>query len=192
MKTISDFRNEPSTQWFCRENQEKMRSALAKAKQDFGKTYPLLIGDRYITTGRSIISVNPADFVQVVGYVAAANEMLVAQAVETALKAWQSWRRISYDKRAVVLLRAAELMRKRRFELAALAVYETGKTWQEADADVAEAIDFLEFYAKAMLELEGSSITQLVPGEYNRVRYVPRGVVAVIGTRSAQLCSRPW
>lgn len=181
MDTLSDFQHEPLLDWSQQENHARMRLALSRAKLDLRKIYPLVIGEKYVTTGDVITSVNPANFSQVIGYVASANESLAGQAVDIAFRAWQFRRRIPYRERAQYLFRAAQIMRKRRIDLAALCVLEVGKNWREADGDVAEAIDYLEFYARRMLELGESRPTEDVAGERNESSFVSRGVIAVIG-----------
>ncbi len=177
----SAFKNEPLIDWSKKENINKMRWALARVRRDLGKTYPILINGKRSFTVNHITSLNPADFQEKVGLVSAANALWANIACEAALDAWQTWRYVSYSKRASYLFRAAEIMRKRRFELSAWAVLEVGKSWPEADADVAEAIDFLEFYGRRMLELGAPRLTEDVMGEINESVYVPRGAIAVIG-----------
>src|SRR5213075_2577159 len=117
---------------------------------------------------------------RVVAVAPRATEREAAAAIDAAVEAAPEWRAKTWEDRAQVLIRAAEIMRGRRLELAALAVRECAKPWAEADGDVCEAIDFLEYYARQALELgEGSELLQ-VPGERNTMRYEPRGVVAVI------------
>lgn len=181
MRKITPFQNEPLIDWSLKENREKMRRALVGARKYLGKIYPNLIGDRYISCGKTFPSLNPADHKEVVGYLSSASEDTIRRATKTALVAWQSWKRIQYYKRVEIMLHAANIMRRRRFEFAALVVLETGKNWQEADGDVAEAIDYLEYYGRQMLELGEPQVTQEVPGERNYTLYIPRGVVGVIG-----------
>src|SRR5690606_4782949 len=124
-------------------------------------------------------SVNPADFRQVLGATACAGADEANAAVTAAKRAFNTWRRTSVWRRAEVLFSLAEKMRRRRLELAAWEVFERGKQWREADADVCEAIDFCEFYARQMLELSVPRRRPL-PGETNEYIYQPRGVCVVI------------
>src|SRR5581483_1521907 len=115
-----------------------------------------------------------------VARVAAAGPADVAAAVAAAREGSRAWSRRRAADRALALARAAAWMRERRLELAALEVRECAKPWPEADADVCEAIDFLEYYARSAVQLAGGRDLLQVPGERNELRYVPRGVVAVI------------
>ena len=101
-------------------------------------------------------------------------------AISGARRSWISWRNTPPEERSAFLFAAAEEMRKRRFELAALEVYEVGKTWKDADADVAEAIDYLEYYGREMLRLGNPRLLGNYPGEQNEYLYEPRGIGVVI------------
>ncbi|HYZ79846.1 MAG TPA: aldehyde dehydrogenase family protein, partial [Solirubrobacteraceae bacterium] len=127
-----------------------------------------------------LVSSDPGEPDRVVAHSAAATESDVATAVATARAASSDWGARSAEERADALLRAAAWMRERRLELAALEVRECAKPWPEADADVCEAIDFLEYYARGAIALAASPELLQVPGERNELRYVPRGVAAVI------------
>src|SRR5262249_40682037 len=116
---------------------------------------------------------------QIVGHCARATSDHALQAIQAAKNAFLQWRDTEPRTRADDLFRAATAMRRRRFELAAWEIYECGKQWREADADVAEAIDFCEFYALEMLRLSQSRRGD-VPGEENYTFYEPRGVMIVI------------
>ena len=105
---------------------------------------------------------------------------LATQAVEAAFEAFQRWERVPGTWRAEILIRAGSLLRELKFEMAAWMVFEVGKNWGEADADVAEAIDFCDFYGGEMLRLAGPQPLAPVAGEANELRYVPLGVGAVI------------
>lgn len=176
------FCNEPLTDWSQEENRRKMQEAILGVRRAFGQEYPLVVGKSLVFTGQVISSVNPANYNKIVGLVSQANSSWVDKACQEAFKAWQDWQRVPFWKRVKYLFRAAELMRRRRFELAALVLFEVGKNWREADADIAEAIDFLEYYARSMSELGPPTVTQEVPGEHNETWRVPTGVWAVIGT----------
>lgn len=175
------FRNEPLTDWSLEDNREKMRQAILRVRQELWRRYPFIAGDTSVLSCRTVNSLNPSNFKETVGLVSQADDYWVDSACQEAWRAWQFWQNFPYQKRAEYLFQAAEIMRERRFELAAWAILEVGKNWQEADADVAEAIDFLEFYGRRMLELGEPKITEKIPGELNKTSYVPRGVIAVIG-----------
>ena len=173
------FRNEPLTDFAREANRAAMSHALTQVAEQFGREVPLVIGDRAIRTSGSIRSVNPADFSQTIGSSSAAEAEHAALAVAAAGEAAAEWVAAGVAARASALRRAAGIMRGRRFELAAWIVFEAGKGWRSADADVAEAIDFLEYYAAGAEDLL-SERGMNVPGEENRFFYLPRGVAAVI------------
>jgi len=173
------FRNEPPTDFAVARNREAMQAALAEARSQFGRSYSLVIGGEKVETRAEFVSRNPSDLSQAVGNVAAAEKQHVAQAVAAAKQALREWSDLGAGRRAEYLLEAAEAMRRRRFELAAWEVYECGKIWREADADVCEAIDFCEYYARGAIELDREQQVD-VPGEENRLQYRPRGVAAII------------
>ena len=174
------YKNEPYLDWSDEANVKAMRSAMQDVSGRLGESYPLVIGGKRIETEGEIASVNPANPSQVVGRVAAAGEREADMALETATKAFESWSRTAPEARARVLLRAAAIMRRRKFEMLAWEVYEGGKPWAEADAQFAEAIDFLEYYAREMLRLKDGVEIYAIPGEESRYFYQPMGVGVVI------------
>lgn len=173
------FRNEPHSDFAREENHEAMRQALDDVRPQFGRFYPLVIDNQTISTDDRLTSHAPSDKASIVGEVALATAEQAGQAVEAAQRAATDWAELGAERRAEYLRRVAEIMRRRRFELAAWQVYECAKPWREADADIAEAIDFVEFYAQGAIALEQPSGVD-VPGEENRFLYLPRGVAAVI------------
>lgn len=178
--TLMPYRNEPSTDFTMAPHKDKLLAALAQVKSQFGQTYPLLIGGKEVTTEKTLASLNPAEHRDVVGYMSEATREHIDSAVEAAKAAFQSWRHTTFEERAMYLMRAAEIMRKRKEELMAWQIYESGKNWAEADGDVCEAIDFLEFYARQAMKLgKGTELTPY-PGEDNRMMYLPLGVGVVI------------
>ena len=174
------FRNEPFTDFSIEANAAAMRDALAKVKNELGQTYPLLIGGEHVELEDTFDSLNPANPAQVVGSFANGSVEHVNQAIEAAAHAFETWRTVPGEDRARYLLRAAAAMRRRKFEFAAWLVYEVSKNWAEADGDVAEAIDFLEYYAHQMIKLSGPQPVVDYPGEENELRYIPLGVTVVI------------
>ena len=181
MQELGPFQNNPSVDWSREENRIQMREALEKVRKELEKTYPLIIGGKEFYTKETITSVNPAHFNEIVGVVAKADSILADKAVEVAQKAWRDWKKVP-EKRVEYTLRAAEIMRQKKFELMAWEVFEAGKNWLEADGDVAEAIDFLEYYSREMIRLSGWHLTpQQIPGETNQFRFVPKGVGLVLG-----------
>jgi 1-pyrroline-5-carboxylate dehydrogenase len=177
----SVFQNEPFTDFGQAVNAEALERALADVGAQLGRTYPLIIGGERIATEQTIASVNPARPDEVVGYAASATVEHAARAVEAAHERFQTWRKTPVAERAAVLFRAAEEMRRRKFELCAWIIYEVSKSWAEADGDVAEAIDFCEYYAREMLRLESPpDLPVQMPGEQSRLTYVPLGAGVAI------------
>lgn len=180
---IKPFANEPFTDFGDPTQRAAMEAALRKVKGELGRDYPLRIGADSVMTESRIVSLNPGDVGQVVGSVSKASAALAEKAMEAALAAFETWKRVPAETRAGYLIRAAELMRERKHEFSAWMVYEAGKNWAEADADTAEAIDFLEFYGREMLRLSETNLHRpLIPvaGENNRISYIPLGVGIVI------------
>lgn len=177
--TLAPFVNEPVTDFSRSIERERMRVAIKDVRGGLGRTYFLSIAGREIADRPLLASVNPAAYREVIGQFASASADDAASAADAAAKAFPRWRRTSVWRRAQVLFDTAEAMRRRRFELAAWMILECGKPWREADADVAEAIDFCEFYAREMIRLSRAR-TRNVPGEDNAYSYIPRGPAVAI------------
>ena len=159
---------------------ERMIHALSTVRGSLGRHYPLLLGDAAPSPGAVLTARNPASPEEVLGTVACAARHDVDEAVRVATAAQPQWARRSTSERVACLRRAAQLIRERRELLAAWTVIEVGKTWREADVEIIEAIEYLDYYSEQMLELErGKPLLQL-PGERNQYQYQPRGVAAVI------------
>ncbi len=174
------FINQALTDFSQEEVKRAQAEALEQVKRELGQTYPLLIGGQKINGGKTFASINPSQPDQVIGYFAAATVEQTNAAVEAAAATFETWKRVSASERAGYLFAAADLMKQRRFIINAWMIYEVGKSWVEADADTAEAIDFLEFYAREMIRLsEKQPITQ-IEGEESELVYIPLGVAAVI------------
>ena len=178
--TQTPFRNEPFLDFTTAENKRAMEAALEVVKNCLGREYDLVIGGRRLRTEGKIVSVNPARPAQVIGVHQKAEAEHAEEAVRAAQAAFLSWKRATAAERAGLLFRAAHLIRERKFEFLAWLTYEAGKNWAEADADVGETIDFLEFYGREALRLDGATTPIQYPGERNRLRYIPLGVGAVI------------
>ncbi len=174
-----EYNNEPRADFAMAANREAMGEALERVRGAFEALFPLWIDGRAIEPVERIPSINPSHRREVVGYVGWATLEQAKQAVAAAKRAFPDWAGRGAEKRAECLRAAAEVMRRRRFELAAWVVSEVGKGWREADADVCEAIDFCEYYAQGAIGMEGLRGAD-VPGEENRFVYMPRGVTAVI------------
>src|SRR5262249_46554935 len=151
------------------EPREKMEAALESVRSQLGQQYPIVIGGKRYTTDDCIISVNPARPKEVVGAVASATPRLAEKAIEVANAAFIEWSREDPISRARCLAKAAAIIRRRIYELSAWMVFEVSKSWAEAYADTAEAIDFLEFYAREMMRLADGHPTTPYAGEENEV-----------------------
>src|ERR687889_35278 len=174
------YKNEAYLDWSDERNVEAMQAALRDVGSRLGRSYPAIIGGKRVETDSEIISVNPANPSEVVGRTASATEREADMALESATSTFETWSRTSAEARARILLRASAIMKRRRFELFAWEAYEGGKPWAEADAQVAEAIDFLEYYAREMLRLRDGVEIYSIPGEESRYSYQPMGVGVII------------
>ncbi|MEW6697744.1 MAG: L-glutamate gamma-semialdehyde dehydrogenase [Bacillota bacterium] len=175
-----EFVNEP----FLDFNDEKIvshyKQSLESVEQKLGKHYPLIISGEAIYTEEEIVSLNPSCPGQIVGCVSKASLELAELALGSANKAFATWSKTPPQERAVYLFKAAAIMRDKKYRLAGWLVYEAGKNWAEADADTAEAIDFLEFYGREMCRLAVPQPLVRIPGEDNRLIYLPLGVGVII------------
>ncbi len=178
--SVPKFKNEPLTNFSTTANRKAMEKALVKIKSDLGKEYPIIIGKEEIRTPEKIHSYNPSRPTEIIGTFQNADVSLANKAVETAAAKFEEWKFVEPKKRAEYLFKAAKLMRKRKFEYSAMLVYEVGKTWVEADAETAEAIDFLEFYGREMLRLSAPQPLVKIPEEKNELHYIPLGVGVVV------------
>jgi RHH-type proline utilization regulon transcriptional repressor/proline dehydrogenase/delta 1-pyrroline-5-carboxylate dehydrogenase len=179
-ESYAPFQNEPHADFSREANRKAMEKALGIIAASAGRDYALLIDGSPVQTGAWLTSVNPAHPSQVVGRVAAASKAEVDRALDSAVGAFHFWRDTPAAERADILFKASAAMRAQRFELAALEVMEAGKPWREADAEVCEAIDLLEYYGREMLRLSEVRQFSDVPGESDLHFYEPRGVAAVI------------
>ncbi len=178
--TLQEFRNEPLTDFSNPANRSAMEKAIATVRSQLGREYDLMIGGERIRTAEKFRSYNPSRKSEVIGVFQKATPELAARAVEEAHKEFQRWQDVPAGERAQYLLKAGAILRERKFEMGAWMVFEVGKSWAEADADVAEAIDFCDFYAREMLRLAGPQPLTPIPGEANELRYIPLGVGVVI------------
>ncbi len=174
--TTETFRNEPLTDFSKPENKKAQEAALAQARSQLGREYPLIIGGKEIKAPSQFKSTNPADHSEVIGVFQKATPELAVQALEAGWEAFETWKKTDARTRADYGFKAAEIMRRRRFEVNAWMILEAGKSWVEADADTAEAIDFLDFYAREALRYGADQPVTPVPGEKNRAFYIPLGV----------------
>ena len=174
------FANEEFIDFTATENKRAMLAALSEVESNLGQEYDLVIGGRRLQTADKIISTNPARPSQIIGIHQKAEAEHAEEAMQAAQAAFFAWSRIPVAERAALLFRAADLIRERKFEFCAWLTYEVGKNWAEADADVGETIDFLEFYGREALRMDEATTPIQFPGERNRLRYIPLGVGAVI------------
>ena len=177
---ISHFKNEPSADFTHKDIRDAFPNALVSIRRNLNEVYPLYINGKEIITNDRLDSCNPAKPSEILGSVCQAGTKEISTAVDAAKKAFAEWRDTLPDKRADYLIKAASIARKRIFELSALQVLEVGKQWDQAYSDVAEAIDFLEYYACEMKRYGKPKKIGNVPGEVNKYFYEPKGIAAVI------------
>jgi RHH-type proline utilization regulon transcriptional repressor/proline dehydrogenase/delta 1-pyrroline-5-carboxylate dehydrogenase len=176
---LPPFHNEPVLELRRPAHRDELLAGLAWLQERLPLPAPIWIGTER-REGRELISTDPADPERVVATAPVATPLEVSAAVSAAEQGYRRWSAVPAHERAAILSRAAAWLRARRATLAALCVREAGKPWAEADADVCEAIDFLEFYARGAVALARGRALFQVPGERNGLHYAPRGVVAVI------------
>lgn len=177
---VQPYKHEPFTDFTAEENRKAYLEGLKTVEEYLGQDYDLLIGGERIATEEKIVSINPSNKKEVIGRVSKANLELVEKAMQAAVAAFKTWRKAKPELRADVLFKAAAIIRRRKHEFSALLTKEAGKPWHEADADTAEAIDFLEYYARQMLLLKDGVPVQSRPNEFNRYDYIPLGVGVII------------
>ena len=177
---LPKFKNEPLTDFTEKKNRKAFQQALEEVTSRFKKEYPLRIGEDKIFTEEKLKTYNPSKPDEVLGVFQKANAELAIRAIEIAHAKFYEWKETPAKKRAEYLLKAAKIMRKRKHLFSAMMVYEEGKNWIEADADTAEAIDFMEFYAREILRYSAEQPIVKIPGEKNYLEYIPLGVGVVI------------
>ena len=178
--SLPPFSNEPYTDFSLPANRAAMECALARVRTQLGRHYNLLIAGERVETSDKLISVNPARPAEIIGTHSKATVELATRAVETAYTAFPKWSRTPALSRIQMLVRTAALIRERKLDFDAWLVLESGKTWPEAEAETAEAIDFCEYYAREMERLSGPQPVVQMPGEYDEFRYLALGVGIVI------------
>jgi RHH-type proline utilization regulon transcriptional repressor/proline dehydrogenase/delta 1-pyrroline-5-carboxylate dehydrogenase len=175
------FVNEPDAAFITEKERQEFHAALDAVRGQFGKTWPLVIGGREEKgLAGELVSVNPSNTAEIVGKATLATVEQADKAVAAAKKAFPGWRDTPVKTRADILRKAAGIMRRRKWELCAWEVFEAAKPWREADGDVGEAIDFLDYYAAEAERVMRHSRREQVPGEVNENFYQPRGITAVI------------
>ena len=171
----TEFSNEPPLDWTLEVHRNEFRSAMGRLSARFPLEVPLQIGGKPEHTENRFDTTSPAHPDRIVGRISSADQSLSEQALQAAVAAFPAWRDTPPRDRAEILFRAADAARKRRYDLAALQVHEVGKTWGEADADVCEAIDFMQYYGREMIRLSEPQRMGRIPGEISHLFYEPRG-----------------
>jgi 1-pyrroline-5-carboxylate dehydrogenase len=177
---VTEFANEPFIDFSNADNRKKMQDALKKVHGEFGREYPMWIGGQKVITTSKKKSTNPSRPSEVIAIFQDASKDQATHAIEFANTYFNTWRKVPAETRASYLFKTAQIIRERKYELAALVCYEVGKSWIEADADVAETIDFCEFYGREMLRLAAPQKLTPMRGERNYLVYIPLGVGAII------------
>ena len=179
-KGLPRFENEPFADFTKESVRKAFIDAVAQVRSQLGREYPLIIGGKEVRTSDTLPSVNPANPSEVIGTICQASTKEIDLAIEAAKKAAPAWKALSPDERAGFLVKAAEVARKEIFTLSAWQTLEVGKQYDQAQADVAEAIDFLEYYAREMIRLGKPQRMGRAPGEMSQLIYQPKGIAAVI------------
>ena len=177
---LARFVNEAPLDFAIRENREAFRAAIGKARRDMGKEFPVVYSGREHRTKDRLVSLNPHNPDEVVCSTSALTREMAEEALAAARAVQKEWGKRVPEDRAAILFKAAAIARTRRLELAAWEVLDVGKNWAEADGDVCEAIDFLEYYGREMIRLGKPAKMGNVPGEDNSYFYQPRGVGLVV------------
>lgn len=174
------YKHEPFTDFSIKENRDTFLEGLKTVEGYLGGDFPLVINGHHVITEEKITVVNPANHSEVLGKMSMASQEIAEEAMEIADQTFNMWKRVKPEVRADVLFKAAAIVRRRKMEFSALLTKEAGKPWNEADADTAEAIDFLEYYGRQMLRLKDGMPVESRPGEFNRFDYIPLGIGVVI------------
>lgn len=180
---LPEFRNEPHIDWTNLENRKRMLEELKKRKLSNQRNYPIIVDGKAYTTEETLLSYDPANKNRLIGVTFQPDKLLIYCAEQSATHAGKAWRKLPWEKRAEYLLKTAEIIREKKFAMAALLVYEISKTWDEALGEIEEAIDFLELYARAALEYGKDLVRQpYIQAERNLTRFISRGTTAAIST----------
>ncbi len=177
---VVPYKHEPFTDFTVEENRLAFEKGLLEVGTYLGEHYDLVINGERIKTEDQLVSVNPANKAEIIGTVSKATKEHAEKAMQVADKTFKTWRKSKPEMRADILFRAAAIVRRRKHEFSALLVKEAGKPWNEADADTAEAIDFMEYYGRQMLSIKDGFKVESRPIEYNRFTYIPLGIGIII------------
>jgi 1-pyrroline-5-carboxylate dehydrogenase len=175
-----EFKNEALVDFTDPDIAAKMEKALRNVSANLGKDYPLIVGGERITTDAKITSIDPSNPDQIVGTSSKATRDIAEKAMSAATEVFEKWRFVPAAERAEYLFKAAKIIRDNKYDFSAWMCYEVGKNWVEADADVAETIDFLEFYGREAIRYAGEQPITKIAGEANALEYIPLGVGVVI------------
>lgn len=177
---ISEFTNEPLTNFSNPEPKQAILAAIETVRGTLGKTYPIWINGEEVKEAETFPSLNPSKTSEIIGHFQRGTTQTIDRAIEAGWNAFTTWSKTPAKERADYLFRASAKMREQKHHFSAWMVLETGKSWVEADADTAEAIDFMEFYGREMLRMSEPQPLTPLPGEKNDFYYLPLGVGAVI------------
>lgn len=177
---MKEFRNEPIFDYSKEKLKTEQALAVKAVRKRFGKEYPNIINGKKITTDKKTISVNPSEPREIVGIFQKSGTDHAELAIQSALRAFDTWKNVPVKERAQYLFDAAKEIRNRRHEINAWMVSEVGKNYTEADGDTAEAIDFLEYYGREALRYAEKQPIVPIEGENNEIFYIPLGVGVVI------------
>ncbi len=178
--TLPPFKNEPYADFTQPATKAAMEGALAKVRAELGKDYALWIDGERVKTGDLLQSVNPSRPSEVVGLHHKATAELATKAIESAHAYFPTWSHVPAADRIAMMVRAAQILRERKYEFNAWLVLESGKSWNEAEPEVGEAIDFLEYYARLMAKLANPDPVVQMPGEKAEMVYLALGVGIII------------
>lgn len=180
---MQEFRNMTYLDFSNEEVFNQQKAAVEQVRASLGKEYPNIIGGKEVFTDKKTTSYNPAHKSEVIGIFQKGGKDHAEEAIQAALKAFETWKYTPAEERASYLFKAAEIMRRRRLEINAWMITEAGKNYLEADADTCEAIDFMDFYAREAIRYGQLQDLTPFPGEKNEYFYIPLGV---------GVCIPPW
>jgi 1-pyrroline-5-carboxylate dehydrogenase len=177
---LPEFRNEPFTDFSRPEQRKAFEQAVARVEKELGRTWPSWIGGEKVESKATFENTDPGDQARVIGRYPKLTAEDGNRAVEAAHAAFPAWAETPVEERARIFFQAAQLLREQKHVFSAALLFEVGKSWAEADADTAEAIDFLDYYAGQALRLAAPQPVTPVPGEKNTMLYIPLGAGVVI------------